>query len=128
MILHITNDYSGSTVYMNLIKELDKLGVKQIVYTPVKSPTSIGRNKINLTISGSRIIYSNIINLTWDRFFYHLKIKKILRDIEQKVDLSKISMIHAHTWYSDGGAAYLISKKYKIPFSTLTSTKCSALP
>ncbi|HTO38183.1 MAG TPA: glycosyltransferase family 4 protein [Brumimicrobium sp.] len=25
-------------------------------------------------------------------------------------------MIHAHTWYSDGGVAYLLSKKYNIPY------------
>lgn len=116
MILHITNDYSGSTVYMNLIKELDNLGVKQIVYTPVKSETSIGKNKVELTVEGSKIIYSNILNLTWDRLFYRHKIKKVLKDIEQKVDLTQVSMIHAHTWYSDGGVAYMISKKYNIPY------------
>ncbi len=25
MILHITNDFAGSVIYMNLIKELDRL-------------------------------------------------------------------------------------------------------
>jgi len=35
MILHLSNDYSGSTVYKNLIRELDN--VNQIVYTPVEA-------------------------------------------------------------------------------------------
>src|SRR5690606_33990733 len=29
---------------------------------------------------------------------------------------SKVKLIHAHTWYSDGGVAYLLSKKYSIPY------------
>ncbi|HRN54820.1 MAG TPA: glycosyltransferase family 4 protein [Niabella sp.] len=115
-VLHIANDYSGSGVYKNLIEELDKLGITQIVYTPVREQSSIYKNKIDLKTSGSEIIYSHILNKTTDRAFYPLKIKKILRDIKQKVDISKVKFIHAHTWYSDGGAAYLLSKQFNIPY------------
>lgn len=116
MILHITNDYSGSTVYKNLVEELDNLGLSQIVYNPVKEKSRIGKNKIGLEVSDSDIIYSHILNKTTDRVFYRKKIKKILKDIETKIDFSEIKMIHAHTWYSDGGVAYLLSKKYNIPY------------
>src|SRR5690606_16220352 len=116
IIFHITNDYSGSTVYKNLVGELDKLGLRQIVYTPVKEKSSITKNKIDFESEDSEIIYSHILNKTTDRVFYKRKIKKILRDIELKVDLTKVSFIHAHTWYSDGGIAYLLSKKYNIPY------------
>ena len=115
MILHITNDYSGSTVYKNLVGELDNLGLSQIVYNPIKEESRVGKNKIELNVKGSEIIYSHILNKTTDRIFYKQKIKKILKDIKSKVDFSKIKMIHAHTWYSDGGVAYLLSKKYNIP-------------
>src|SRR5690554_6965060 len=116
MILHITNDYSGSTVYKNLVGELDKLGLSQIVYNPIKEESRIGKNKIDLEVNDSEIIYSHILNKTTDRIFYRKKIDKIFRDIEAKIDLSEIKMIHAHTWYSDGGVAYLLSKKYNIPY------------
>ena len=116
MILHISNDFAGSTVYKNLIRELDCLGVKQIMYTPVKSAFSEGMNKIDLKVIGSKIIYSNILNLHLDRLLYKRKIKKIFKDVESKIDLSKIKCIHAHTWYSDGGVALLIHKKYNIPY------------
>ncbi len=116
MILHITNDYSGSTVYKNLIGELDKLGLSQIVYNPIKERSRIGKNEISFSIKDSKIIYSHILNKTTDRVFYAKKIKKILKDIESKIDLSKINFIHAHTWFSDGGVAYLLSKKYNIPY------------
>ncbi|HTN08999.1 glycosyltransferase family 4 protein [Agriterribacter sp.] len=115
-IVHIANDYSGSTVYKNLIRELNYLKIEQIVYTPVKTALSIGKNEIELQTAGSEIIYSNILNNSVDRIFYRLKVKKILNDIESKVDFSRVKLIHAHTWYSDGGVAYLLSKKYNIPY------------
>lgn len=119
-ILHITNDYSGSTVYKNLIAKIDKLGLSQIIYTPIKEKGLIDRNKVDFEIQDSKIVYSHILNKTTDRIFYGAKIKKIVNDIESKVDLSKITFIHAHTWFSDGGVAYLLSKKYNIPFIIAT--------
>ncbi len=116
MILHISNDYSGSTVYKNLIAELDNLAINQIVYNPIRDNNRIGKNKIDFKVKNSKIIYSYILNNSTDRFFYKNKINKITKDIESKVDLSKITFIHAHTWYSDGGVAYLLHKKYNIPF------------
>lgn len=115
-VLHITNDYSGSAVYKNLIRELDELGVQQTIYTPVKTSSRIGKNEITLKVKGSDIIYSHILNKNIDRLFYKLKVKKILKDIECKIDVSNIDFIHAHTWYSDGGVAYLLHKKYNIPY------------
>lgn len=116
MILHITNDYSGSTVYKNLIRELDELNIEQIIYNPVRESSRIDKNKINLKNTSSTIIYSHILSKYTDRIFYQRKIKKIVQDIENQIDLTKITFIHAHTWYSDGGAAYELHKKYKIPF------------
>lgn len=116
MILHITNDYSGSTVYRNLIRELDVCGIEQIVYTPIRDPNKIGLNKIEFSKSTSKIIYSPILNKYSDRIFYRNKVNKILNDIEEKVDLKKISIIHAHTWFSDGGVALKLHQKYNIPY------------
>lgn len=116
MILHITNSFSGSAIYKNLMSVLDNKGVTQIVYTPVKSAISIGKNKITLNVDESSLIYSNILNMHIDRVFYKCKINKILRDVEAKVDVNDIKCIHAHTWYSDGGVAYELYKKYHIPY------------
>jgi glycosyltransferase involved in cell wall biosynthesis len=116
MILHITNDYSGSKVYKNLIVKLDDLGLNQIVYTPVRSSQLVGKNSIELKQQESKIIYANILSKYLDRLLLHKKIKKITRDIELKVDVNTIEFIHAHTWYSDGGVAYRLYKKYNIPY------------
>lgn len=115
-VLHITNDYTGSLVYKNLIQELDLLAVEQVVYTPVKEKSNIGKNQIAFQTDNSRLTYSHILNKSIDRLFYRLKIRKILNDIESKIDFSTIDCIHSHTWYSDGGVAYLLHKKYRIPY------------
>lgn len=116
MVLHITNDYSGSTVYMNLIEKLDSLAVRQIVYNPIKEVSRIGKNAIELNQEDSEIIYRFILNNHLDRIFYPWKIFKIFKDIKTQVDFSKVKLIHAHTWYSDGGVAYELFKKYNIPY------------
>ena len=115
-ILHIANDYTGSAVYKNLASELDKLEVRQIIYTPFREKNNIGNNEIGFQVDGSKIIYSPILNWHIDRVFYPFKIFKIFQDIQEKIDFNQIQCIHAHTWYSDGGVAYLLSRKYNIPF------------
>lgn len=122
-VLHITNDYSGSTVYKNLIYEIDNLGISQIVYNPIRESNKIGKNKIEFKVENSKILYRDILNYHIDRVFFPYKIWKILQDIQRQVDFSKVQFIHAHTWYSDGGVAYLLSKKFNIPYIvTIRST------
>lgn len=115
-VLHISNDYSGSTVYKNLVSELDRIDVSQIVYNPIRDVNRVGKNLIKLRNIESEIIYAPILNHHTDRVFYRLKIRRIAQDIERRIDLTKVDVIHAHTWYSDGGAAYLLSCKYDIPY------------
>lgn len=115
-VVHITNDYSGSTVYKNLIYEIDNLGISQIVYNPIRESNRIGKNKIEFKEESSKILYRDILNYHIDRVLFPYKTWKIFRDIQRQVDFSKVKFIHAHTWYSDGGVAYLLSKKYNIPY------------
>ncbi|MFT4612583.1 MAG: glycosyltransferase involved in cell wall biosynthesis [Urechidicola sp.] len=114
-ILHICNNYAGSTIYKNLFSELDKLGYPQQVYCPVRLEELVGRNKIEFEGSKSEISYSHILNLN-TRVNYIGKIKKCVSDIESKLNIDEMQVIHAHTWYSDGGVAYELHKKYKTPY------------
>lgn len=115
-VLHIANDYTGSKVYKNLVSELDNLGLQQFVYTAIKESIKIGKNLVEFNTVGSEIVYSDILNYHLDKILYKSKIKKILKDIESKINFSKVDIIHAHTWYSDGGVAYLLHRKYNIPY------------
>jgi len=116
VILHLANDFSGSQVYMNLFKEIDELGVSQIIYNAIRKGVEKGKNYIDLNSPNSKIIYSGILNYVADRLFFKKKIKKIFNDVIEKVDVSAVQYVHAHTWYSDGGVAYLLFKKYNLPY------------
>ncbi|MCC2597542.1 glycosyltransferase [Pusillimonas sp. MFBS29] len=52
------------------------------------------------------------------RYLYGIKIKMQAKRIEEVFhrELMKIDLIHAHTLFSDGGSAYLLSIKYNIPY------------
>lgn len=114
-VLHIANDFSGSAVYKNLVKVIDSLGVVQIIYTPLRNSSLIGRNELKFKVKGSEIIYSPILSI-YSRFNFLGKIKKISMDIKEKTNLDKISVIHAHTWYSDGAVAYELNKTHEIEY------------
>jgi len=114
-ILHIANDYTGSKVYNNIVKNIDRLEITQLVYTPIRHIGQIGKNNVDFRRKESRIYYQNILSLG-DRLFFNKKIKKIVKNIEVLIQLNEVSLIHAHTWFSDGGVAYELFKKYNIPY------------
>ena len=112
-VLHISNDFAGSKVHSNLVKNLDLVGTKQIVYCPVRDRRLIGNNQF-FSI-GTEFIYSYIIK-SWYKFFYHFKRKILYKDLKCKVNLEDIDLIHAATLFSDGGLAYKAYKEYNIPY------------
>ncbi|WP_421823935.1 glycosyltransferase [Flagellimonas oceanensis] len=115
-ILHLSNDFADQKIYVNLVKRLSKIGYEQIVYVPLKWENKIDGNRDD-TIPNVSYHYSFILrrNILF-RFRYFNKIRLIKNDLKSKVDLSAISMVHAHFLFSDGGVAYLLKKEYGIPY------------
>src|SRR5690606_21060215 len=61
------------------------------------------------------------------RLAYFYKINKAYVDLSERVPLSDVNVIHAHTWFTDGGLAYKIYKRHSIPYViTVRSTDLSA--
>ncbi|MDG2433289.1 glycosyltransferase family 4 protein [Flavobacterium sp.] len=115
MILQLSNDFAGSKVYMNLFKSLDNLHINQYVYVPVRSDNLIDKNKILFDSDNSKLIYSKVLS-NYTRINYKLKIRRTLVDLVTKIPIAKVKVIHAHTWFSDGGLAYELHKKTGIPY------------
>jgi glycosyltransferase involved in cell wall biosynthesis len=115
MILQLSNDFAGSKVYMNLFKSLDNLNIDQYVYVPIRSDNLIDKNKILFDSDNSKLIYSKVLS-NYTRINYKLKIRRTLVDLETKMPIAKVKVIHAHTWFSDGGLAYELHKKTGIPY------------
>lgn len=114
-VLHLANDFSGSLVYKNLCKSLDKLSVEQVVYVAIRSKKLLNRNTVNFNVLNSNIVYSHILNV-YTRINYYAKIERITDDIILKLNINNFDVIHAHTWYSDGGVAYELNKLFGIPY------------
>ena len=113
IILHLCNDFAGSTVHAELYQRLDQTGARQIVYCPIRNPQLEGNNFFEG--KNSEIIYSNILK-PHHRLCFHLKIRDVVRDVEKRVDLSKVDCIHATTLFSDGAVALKLKQKYGIPY------------
>lgn len=112
-ILQISNDFFGSKVHANLFKELSKQGIGQTIYCPVRSADDMGKNAF--TAEGTNIVYDFVIK-PYHRYVYHIKRRTIFRSLQKKVNFEDVDLCHAATLFSDGGQAYLINKKYKIPY------------
>ncbi len=115
-ILHICNDFSYSKVYKNLYQELDKIGLRQVIYHPLRNSNNVGKNNFSLQVEGSNILYSKFILKKYHRILFSLKIHSICKDLEAQVDLTKIDILYPTTLFSDGAVAYKIFKKYGIPY------------
>lgn len=114
LILHINTGYATRKVHSELIKALDKRGIKQLIYAPVRRKKEIGGNQI-FSLSQTKFKYSYILR-PWHKLAFRLKVKQIFEEIERSVSLNKIVVTHAHTLYSDGAVSLKIKKKYGIPY------------
>src|SRR5690554_2357685 len=123
-VLQLCSYFSGiSAVYERLFEKIDLQGHSQEVYVPYRM---VKRKKnIYFTQTDSKIIWRPILSAL-TRVAYFSKIRKIVRDAEKNLNLDKFDIIHAHTWYTDGGVAYELYKKHNIPYViTVRSTDIS---
>lgn len=112
-VLHICNDFTYSKVHTELYQQLDKLGVRQLIYSPIRKAELEGENRFDG--QNTEIIYSNILK-PLHKLFFNLKIDKIGKDIAKKVDLAQVSYVHATNLFSDGATALYLKKHYGIPY------------
>ena len=116
-VLHITGSYGGTEVYKNLFTALDKLGVRQTVFVPLNASNHnrIGNHLIDFEVQGSKIVYSTVLK-PYHRFLYGQKVKTIVGEVEEMINMADVDVIHAATLCIDGAVAYELQKKYNIPY------------
>ena len=112
-ILHICNDYCGSKVHSNLYSQLDKIGVKQVIYAYYRGENKSGKNQFEA--SNTTFVYSGILK-TYHRVLYHYKNEVVYQDLLRHVRPSEFSLCHATTLFSDGAIAYKLYKEHKVPY------------
>lgn len=114
-VLHVCSNYPHQELYMNLVRALDKLGIRQTIYIPTRSPRELGLNELK-TINNGRYVYSHILE-SYHRVLFRRKISAITHDIIEKVDILNADVVHAHSLFSDGAVALNLFKKFHVPYT-----------
>lgn len=114
-ILHISNDFVWTKVHKNLYTQLDRLGVRQDVFTPLRKHSNRDNNQIGFTVPGSAVRFSGMLS-TYHRVFFKQKIRKLYRDLDACGIAGECDLVHATTLFSDGALAYALFCKYGKPY------------
>ena len=108
-ILHININYVWSALHANLLDELDAQGIKNDLVCPIYEGIP-AKYKARENVYFPKCFKKN------DRLFFFYKQHKIIHGIEKVVDINEYDCIHAYTLFTDGNAAFKLSKKYGIPY------------
>lgn len=112
-ILNINSYYYSSTVHKELQMALQNRNIKSMTYVPVYKGY-MPRSECNYPDEkwAQKV---ECFNKT-DRFVFHVKHKKILKNIVKKLDLTDYQIIHAHSLFSNGYIAMKIKKQLNVPY------------
>jgi len=113
-VLHIINGYVSSKLYRAFVLQLSKTVNHQSVFVPIRNVNQKGINDIES--SKIKIHYSLIITSIIYRIFFFLKISKTVQSIKNEIDVEAFDIIHAHTLFSDGAAAYELNRINGTPY------------
>lgn len=109
-ILHLNTNYEMSTIYSNMLYELNKIkNIDGRLYYPVYENKIIeDKNKGN--VDTSKILNKN------DKFFFFRRNKKLYKDVTRIYSLNRFDAIIAYSLFSNGYLAYTIKRKHNVPY------------
>lgn len=114
-VLHICNDYLGSSVYKELYSRLDRNHIEQIVFCPTRKTNIKDNNLLIFNEPSSRFVFSMPIK-KYHRIFFNLKIKYLFKELVRQVDFTAVDLIHATTFFSDGAIALKQKTCFGVPY------------
>lgn len=107
-VLQISNGYLEKGLYRNLFSSIEKLGVDNEIFVPVKKRYGKTADEANVKVVEC---FSEL-----DRYLFFSKQKKTIKALQSNYDITSFDYIHAHTLFSTGYSAYKIKKIYSIPY------------
>ena len=110
-VLHICCNLAGSTVFPQLFEALDAQGIEQIVFVPEKRAADLNKNEPR----GVKTVRAMTVKQS-DALFFFRKAQRSVPAIEKQIDLSGVTLIHAHTLFTDGSIAERLAKKRGLPY------------
>lgn len=112
-ILYLCTYYHRAMIFRNSMDNLIKFGNKIDAFNAVAYNTKIDEKY--MPIMDDLVIHKECFN-KWDRFFFHLKQLKIYKAMIKECNIKEYDIIHSHTLFNGGYAAYLIHKYFGIPY------------
>lgn len=110
-LLHICCNLAGSTVFPQLFEALDRCGVAQEVFVPEKHAALVGKNQPRGVATHTALTVRKT-----DALFFFRKAQRSVPEILRCVDMRSVSLIHAHTLFTDGSIALRLSEKTGVPY------------
>ncbi|MBR2942776.1 MAG: glycosyltransferase family 4 protein [Clostridia bacterium] len=110
-ILHICCNLAGSTVFPQLFEALCEAGLSQEVFVPERREADLNKN----VPKGVTTHYAMTVKAT-DMLFFFRKAQRSVPEIEKRVDMKTVDLIHAHTLFTDGSIAEKLSEKTGVPY------------
>jgi len=110
-ILHINSNYLTSKLHENLMDFLEQDNRKNTVFMPIKP----GKQKEFLYDSKYNVHYPETFN-DKDKYVFTWKQSKIINKLLDTINPKDFDVIHAHTLFTDGNAAFELHKRYGIPY------------
>lgn len=112
-ILNLNSYYLSSSLYYPMENHLKRIGFKISTYVPIYPNYKI-RKEITYPLPSH--VKISICYKKSDRFFFHWKHYKIKNDFYSYFNPKNFNLLHAHSLFSNGYIAYLVNKKFKIPY------------
>ncbi len=112
-ILFICSYYHRAMIFRDSMDYLGKMGHSVTAFNAVCKNTRVD-DKYK-AIMDEKVIHKECFN-KYDRFFFKHKQNKILKAIDENVSVKDFDLIHSHTLFNGGWAAYLLHQKYGIPY------------
>ena len=110
-VLHICCNLAGSTVFPQLFEALREASLEQEVFVPERRAEDMNKNLPD----GVTTHYAITVKAT-DMLFFFRKAQRSVPEIERRVDMKSVDLIHAHTLFTDGSIAEKLSKKTGVPY------------
>lgn len=107
-VLHICSSYFDTNLFKCLFSKLEALEVTNYIYVPRYRPEGEDTEK--------HVFVINKKFSKWAKLLYWGEQRYILRDIESRINLSEIDVVHVHRILYGGYAALQLKKKYGIPY------------
>ncbi|HEY5555497.1 glycosyltransferase family 4 protein [Acetobacterium sp.] len=112
-ILNINSYYFSSSVHKQLQSALHKQGIESETYVPL-TMNYVPREECQYGIEDD--VQISECYGKFDRYIFHIKHYKILRDIKQCINLEDFDCLHAHSLFSNGFIAMKIKEKFGVPY------------